>query len=74
MSSSEVTYQKKDLPSSISKIGIVLLVIGVVLGILAFFVDHSRAVFNYLVAFAFMISIDVGALFLLALERFYIDK
>jgi hypothetical protein len=68
MSSSEVTYQKKDLPSSISKIGIVLLVIGVVLGILAFFVDHSRAVFNYLVAFAFMISIGVGALFLIALE------
>jgi hypothetical protein len=68
MSSSEFTYQRKDLPASISKIGMVLLVIGGVLGVLAFLVDHSRALFNYLVAFTFMISIGVGALFLIALE------
>jgi len=68
MSSSEFTYQRKDLPASISKIGMILLVIGVVLGVLAFLVDHSRALFNYLVAFTFMISIGVGALFLIALE------
>jgi hypothetical protein len=68
MYSSEITYQRKDLPASISKIGMILLVIGVVLGVLAFLVDHSRALFNYLVAFTFMISIGVGALFLIALE------
>ena len=39
-----------------------------VLGVAAFFVDHSRAVYNYLIAFTFMISIGVGALFLIALE------
>ncbi len=68
MQNNDLTYNKKHLPASISKLGILLLVIGVVLGIVAFFVDHSRAVFNYLVAFAFMISIGVGALFLVALE------
>ena len=68
MNSSEMTYKKKDLPASISKIGMALLVIGVILGVAAFFVDHSRAIFNYLIAFTFMISIGVGALFLIALE------
>ena len=63
-----MTYQKKDLPASISKIGMGLLAIGIVLGVAAFFVDDSRAVFNYLIAFTFMISIGVGALFLIALE------
>jgi len=68
MQSGELTYQKKDLPSSISKIGWILLFIGGALGVIAFFVDHSRAVYNYLIAFSFMISIGVGALFLVALE------
>lgn len=68
MQNNDLTYNKKELPASISKLGMVLLVVGIILGIIAFFVDHSRAVFNYLVAFAFMISIGVGALFLVALE------
>lgn len=68
MAINEMTYQKKDLPSSLSRIGYVLLGLGLILGVIAFFVDHSRAVFNYLIAFTFMISIGVGALFLIALE------
>ncbi len=68
MHTNEMTYQRKDLPSSISKIGMMLLVVGIVLGVAAFFVDHTRAVYNYLIAFTFMISIGVGALFLIALE------
>ncbi|MCU0332793.1 MAG: quinol:cytochrome C oxidoreductase [Ignavibacteriaceae bacterium] len=68
MHTNEFTYQRKDLPSSISKIGITLLIVGVILGVAAFFVDHTRAVYNYLIAFTFMISIGVGALFLIALE------
>ncbi len=68
MHNNELTYQRKDLPSSVSKIGMTLLVVGVILGVAAFFVDHSRAVYNYLIAFTFMISIGVGALFLIALE------
>ena len=68
MANNEMTYQKKDLPSSLSRIGYILLGLGLILGAIAFFVDHSRAVFNYLIAFTFMISIGVGALFLIALE------
>ncbi len=68
MHTNDLTYIKKDLPSSISKIGMTLLVVGIVLGVAAFFVDHTRAVYNYLIAFTFMISIGVGALFLIALE------
>jgi hypothetical protein len=68
MHTNDFTYQRKDLPSSISKIGMTLLAVGVILGVAAFFVDHSRAVYNYLIAFTFMISVGVGALFLIALE------
>ena len=68
MHTNEFTYQRKDLPSSISKIGMTLLAVGIILGVAAFFVDHSRALYNYLIAFTFMISIGVGALFLIALE------
>lgn len=68
MHTNDFTYQRKDLPSSISKIGMTLLIVGIILGVAAFFVDHTRAVYNYLIAFTFMISIGVGALFLIALE------
>ena len=68
MSQTEVTYQKKELPAKLNKIGLILLAVGVALGVLGFFVDHTRAIFNYLLAYTFLISIGVGALFLVTLE------
>ena len=68
MSQTEVTYKKKELPAKLNKIGFVLFAIGLVLGVAGFYVDHTRAVFNYLLAYTFLISIGVGALFLVALE------
>ncbi len=68
MQETEIKYQKKELPGTLSKLGLGLLVIGIILGVLSFFVDHSRAVFNYLLSYTFLISIGVGALFLIALE------
>jgi len=68
MSQTEVNYQKKELPANLSKVGLVLLVVGVLLGIIAFFVDTTRASFNYLVSYSFLISIGVGAFFLITLE------
>lgn len=68
MSNEELTYQRKEIPSGLSKLGWILLAIGVLFGALAFFTDSTRASFNYIVAFAFMISIGVGSLFLIALE------
>lgn len=61
-------YLKKELPASLNKIGWMLLVVGAVLGLLGFYVDHSRALFSYLVAYMFLVSLGVGSVFLLALE------
>lgn len=68
MQLTDLNYQKKKLPENLSKIGFILLVLGAVLGIVAFFVDNTRASFNYLLSYTFLISIAVGALFLIALE------
>ena len=68
MAETEITYQKKELPASLSKIGYILLAIGALFGVLSFVVDSSRASFNYLIIYAFLISIGVGSLFLIALE------
>ena len=68
MSQTEVTYQKKELPAKLNKIGLFLLIIGIILGVISFFVDHTRASFNYLLSYTFLVSIGVGALFLIALE------
>ena len=68
MQLTDLNYQKKKLPENLNRIGLILLIIGAVLGIVAFFVDNTRASFNYLLSYTFLISIAVGALFLIALE------
>lgn len=68
MSQTDLNYQKKELPKNLNTIGFILLTIGVVLGVVAFMVDQTRASFNYLLSYTFLISIAVGALFLVALE------
>jgi hypothetical protein len=68
MAQIDFKFEKKELPAGLSKLGYTLLAIGVVLGAIAFFVDHSRALFNYLVSFMMVLSIGLGCLFLIALE------
>ena len=68
MSQTEFNYQKKDLPAGLSKVGLIILVIGGALSLFAFFVDQERAIFNYLVAYTMLVSIGLGSLFLIALE------
>ncbi|HSL89654.1 MAG TPA: hypothetical protein VK870_10155 [Ignavibacteriaceae bacterium] len=68
MAQIDFKFEKKELPAGLSKLGYTLLAIGVVLGTIAFFVDHSRALFNYLVSFMMVLSIGLGCLFLIALE------
>ncbi|MCZ6702466.1 MAG: quinol:cytochrome C oxidoreductase [Ignavibacteria bacterium] len=68
MSQIDAHYNKKELPEKLLRMGIILLIIGVVLGLVGFIVDPARASFNYLIAYTFLISIAVGALFLIALE------
>jgi len=64
----EVNYKKKELPGKLNRTGLILLVAGIILGIIGFYVDSVRASFNYLLAYTFIVSIGVGALFLVALE------
>lgn len=61
-------YIKQNLPSKVQKFGISFLILGIALGLISYFVDIERAMFNYLLAFSFFASISVGALFLFALE------
>ncbi len=68
MQLTDMNYQKKDMPENLKKVGMGLLIAGVVLGIVAYFVDNTRASFNYLLSYTFLVSIAVGALFLVALE------
>jgi hypothetical protein len=68
MSQSNSNYVKKDLPASLQKIGLVLIAIGIIGGIGAFILNAEQAAFNYLLGFMFLMSIGVGALFLIALE------
>ena len=68
MSSNTVEYVKKDLPSNVNKIGMVLLAVGLVLVVFSYFVDHTRSAFNNLVLLMFLTSIGLGSLFLVALE------
>ena len=68
MAQNDSGYIKKNLPDNISRTGGILLGLGLVLGIIAFFADSYRASFAYLVSFIFFLSIVVGSLFLVALE------
>ncbi|MCK9425766.1 MAG: quinol:cytochrome C oxidoreductase [Ignavibacteriaceae bacterium] len=68
MSQNDLVYQKKNLPDSLKRLGYLLLVIGLALGVAGFLFDAQRALFNYLLAFIFIMSIAVGSLFLVALE------
>ena len=64
----QTVYENKSLPPELDRIGLILLAIGVVLVIIAFVFEPVRASFDAAILYLFMVSIAVGALFLLALE------
>lgn len=68
MSNNAIEYKAKQIPDILNKLGLLILAVGVVLGILAFYTDHTRAIFNYLIAFIFLLSVGVGSIFLISLE------
>lgn len=67
-SQSNVDYQHKPLPSSFTKIGIALLAIGLIIVIIGYFIDPTRAAFNNLILLMFLVSIGLGSLFLVGIE------
>jgi len=68
MSSDIILYEKKSLPSKVTIIGGILLVLGVVLSVLSFGADNLRAYYNLIVTLTMLYSVGLGALFLVALE------
>jgi hypothetical protein len=68
MSNNESGYIKRTLPQGFLNTAYVLLVIGLVAGIIAYFVDPQRASYSYLTSFMFLVSLGTGSLFLVALE------
>lgn len=63
-----LNYSRKEIPSKINTIGLILLGLGLAASVLAFFVDSTRSTYNLLINFMFIISIGLGSLFLVALE------
>jgi len=68
MAQTEFNYQKKELPAGLFKAGLTFALVGVVLSLLAFFVDRERAIFNYLVTYMMIVSVGLGAFFIVVLE------
>jgi hypothetical protein len=62
------TSKSKSLPASIDTLGFTFLGAGVLLVIAAFVLQPVRASFDAVILYLFMVSIAVGAIFLLALE------
>lgn len=63
-----VEYERKTLPKKIFTYGLVFAVVGLILIIIAFLNDSVRASFVSVVTFAFVVSIAMGALFMVAIE------
>lgn len=68
MAQTEFNYQKKELPAGLFKAGLTFVLVGVVLSLLAFFVDRERAIFNYLVTYMMLVSVGLGSFFIVVLE------
>ena len=62
------TNFKKELPESLTRLGWLMFIAGIVLGAIGFFLEPERAAFSYLSSFMFLLSIGIGSLFLVALE------
>lgn len=67
-SGSKVEYQKKELPSKVQSVGLLLTVLGLVIVLAGYFVSPARMAFNNIIGLTFIISIAVGALFFVAIE------
>lgn len=68
MSSSSIEYHKKELPSKVQTIGLILLFVGLVIVVVGYIVNPTRSAQNNIIGFTFLVSIGVGSLFFVAIE------
>lgn len=68
MEQNKFNYVKKDLPSSFGRYGYALTLVGIIAAVLAFTFDPTRATFNSLLIFIYLMGIGLCSLFLIGLE------
>ncbi len=64
----KIEFVKKPFPSKILNIGMICFVLGAVLIIAGYFVDHTRAAFSNLIILMVLISVGLGSLFFIGIE------
>lgn len=64
----EINLSKKTINKKLQLVSWIIFLIGLVLSILAFFIDKERSIRNYNLIFTILVSIGIGNLFLVALE------
>ncbi len=64
----ELKYTKKEFPKNILKIGIISFIIGLIILIVSYYVDNTRAAYNNLILLMVLISIGLGSLFIIGIE------
>ncbi|MBM2813546.1 MAG: actF [Ignavibacteria bacterium] len=64
----QVNYEKKGLPSTWLRNGLIFLVLGIGLSAAAYFIEPQRALINGVVAYMFVFGCGIASLFLIALE------
>jgi len=67
--SSNIGYEKKEIPATFFKVGVSLFVIGLVIVILGYYTNPVRSAFNNIILLMLLVSVGVGSLFLVALEH-----
>jgi len=65
---SKPEYTRKDLPAGLQKLGWLLSGVGLSVVVLGMLTDHRRGSFAALIAFAFLVSVAIGSLFMVAIE------
>ncbi|MFC2085400.1 quinol:cytochrome C oxidoreductase, partial [Bacteroidota bacterium] len=63
-----IEYSKKKFPSKVTRTGIFLLSLGIIIIFTAYFTNPVRSAFNNLILLMFLTSIGLGSLFLIAIE------
>ncbi len=63
-----INYQRKELPSIMLKTGVLLFLLGLIIALLGYAIDHERAAFNGVILLMFVMSVGLGSLFLIGLE------
>ena len=64
----EINLPKKTINKKLQSVSWIIFLIGLVLSILAFFIDKERSIRNYNLIFTILVSIGIGNLFLVSLE------